>query len=44
MVRRTYGVSRSAMLLEGEKSASFSVEQRVALGCSFLKRGEKDTA
>ena len=28
-----YEVSRSAVLLEGEKSASFSVEQGVAQGC-----------
>ena len=27
--------SRSAVLLDGEKSASFSVEQGVAHGCSF---------
>ena len=38
--RRMY-VSRTAMLLEGEKLASFSVEQRVALGSSSLKGGEK---
>ena len=35
VIRRMYGVSRSAVLLEGEKSASFSVEQGVAQGCSL---------
>ena len=34
VIRRMYDVSRSAVLLEGEKSASFSVEQGVAQGCS----------
>ena len=36
VIRRMYDVSRSAVLLEGEKSASlssFSVEQGVAQGC-----------
>ena len=32
-MRRMYDVSRSAVLLEGEKSASFNVEQGVAEGC-----------
>ena len=35
VIRRMYDVSRSAVLLEGEKSASFSVEQGVAQGCSL---------
>ena len=30
-----YNSSRSAVLLEGEKSSTFSVEQGVALGCSL---------
>ena len=30
-----YEASRSAILLEGEKSAAFSVEQGVAQGCSL---------
>ena len=34
-VIRMYDISRSAVLLEGEKSASFSVEQGVAQGCSL---------
>ena len=32
---RNYEVSRSAVLLEGEKSATFSLEQGVAQGCSL---------
>ena len=35
VIRRMYDVSRSAVLLEGEKLASFSVEQGVAQGCSL---------
>ena len=35
VIRRMYDVSRSAVLLEGEKSACFSVEQGVAQGCSL---------
>ena len=34
-VRGMYDVSRSAVLLDGEKSASFSVEQGVAQVCSL---------
>ena len=46
VIRRMYEVSRSAVLLEGEKSASFSVEQGVAQGCSlfhyyFIEGGRK---
>ena len=33
--RRMYDVSRSTVLLEEEKSASFSVEQGVAQVCSL---------
>ena len=33
--KKIYAVSRSAVLLEGEKSASFSVDQGVAQGCSL---------
>ena len=36
VIRRIYDVSRSAVLLEGEKLASFSVEQGVAQGCSLI--------
>ena len=35
VIRRMYDVSRSAVLLEGEKWASFSVEHGVAQGCSL---------
>ena len=35
VIKRMYEVSRSAVLLDGEKSASFSVEQGVAQGCSL---------
>ena len=35
VIKRMYEASRSAVLLDGEKSASFSVEQGVALGCSL---------
>ena len=35
VIRRMYDVSRNAVLLEGEKLASFSVEQGVAQGCSL---------
>ena len=30
-----YGASRSAILLEGEKSDTFTVEQGMAQGCSL---------
>ena len=33
VIWRMYDISRSAVLLEGEKSASFSVEQGVVQGC-----------
>ena len=32
---RVYGSSKSAVLLEGEKSDTFTVEQDVAQGCSL---------
>ena len=32
IIKRMYEASRSAVLLDGEKSASFSVEQGVAQG------------
>ena len=35
VIKRMYEASRSAVLLDGEKSASFSVEQGVAQGCSY---------
>ena len=35
VVKGMYEVSRSAVLLEGEKSNMFSVEQGVAQGCSL---------
>ena len=35
VIRRMYDISRSAVLLEREKSASFSVGQGVAQGCSL---------
>ena len=35
VIKRMYEASRSAVLLDGEKSASFSVEQGVAQGCSL---------
>ena len=35
MWRVMYEASRSAVLLDGEKSAPFSVEQGVAQGCSL---------
>ena len=35
VTKRMYEASRSAVLLDGEKSASFSVEQGVAQGCSL---------
>ena len=34
-IKRMYEASRSAVLLDGEKSTSFSVEQGVAQGCSL---------
>ena len=34
VIKRTHEASRSAVLLDGEKSASFSVEQGVAKDCS----------
>ena len=33
VIKRMYEASRSAVLLDGERSASFSVEQGVAQGC-----------
>ena len=35
VIKRMYEASRSAVSLDGEKSASFSVEQGVAQGCSL---------
>lgn len=35
VIKKMYESSRSSVLLEGEKSASFSVEQGVAQGCSL---------
>ena len=35
VVKKNYEVSRSAVLLEGEKSTMFSLEQGVAQGCSL---------
>ena len=35
VIKRMYEASRSAVLLDGERSASFSVEQGVAQGCSL---------
>ena len=35
VIKRMYGASMSAALLNGEKSESFSVEQGVAQGCSL---------
>ena len=35
VIKRMYEASRSAVLLDGEKSASLSVEQGVAQGCSL---------
>ena len=35
VIKRVYDVSTSGVLLNGEKSASFSVEQGVAQGCSL---------
>ena len=35
IIKRMYEASRSAILLVGEKSASFSIEQGVAQGCSY---------
>ena len=35
VIKRMYEASTSAVLLDGEKSASFSVEQGVAQGCSL---------
>jgi hypothetical protein len=35
VIKKMYESSRSAVLLDGEKSASFSVEQGVAQGCSL---------
>ena len=34
VIKNMYEASRSAILLEGEKSAAFRVEQGVAQGCS----------
>ena len=41
VIRRMYDVSRSAVLLEGEKSALFSVEQELAQGCRFIEGGRE---
>ena len=35
VIKNMYKASRSAILLEGEKSATFRVEQGVAQGCSL---------
>ena len=35
VIKNMYEASRSAILLEGEKSAAFGVEQGVAQGCSL---------
>ena len=35
VIKKMYEVSRSAVLLEGEKSTMFSLEQGVAQGCSL---------
>ena len=35
VMKKMYEASRSTVLLEGEKSAMFSVEQGVAQGCSL---------
>ena len=35
VIKKMYMSSRSAVLLEGEKSDSFNVEQGVAQGCSL---------
>ena len=35
VIKNMYEASRSAILLEGEKSAAFRVEQGVAQGCSL---------
>ena len=34
VIKNMYKASRSAILLEGEKSAAFRIEQGVAQGCS----------
>ena len=36
VIKTMYNSSRLAALLEGEKSSTFSVEQRVAQGCSLF--------
>ena len=35
VIKTMYDSSRSAVLLEGEKSPTFSIEQGVAQGCSL---------
>ena len=35
VIKKMYESSRSAVLLEGEQSAAFNVEQGVAQGCSL---------
>ena len=35
VIKKMYEASKSTVLLEGEKSAMFSVEQGVAQGCSL---------
>ena len=35
VIKKMYEVSRSAVLLEGEKSTTFTLEQGVAQGCSL---------
>ena len=35
VIKKMYDVSRSAVLLEGEKSTMFTLEQGVAQGCSL---------
>ena len=39
VIKKMYMSSRSAVLLEGEKSNSFNVEQGVAHGCSLSPWG-----
>ena len=37
VIKKIYMSSRSAVLLEGEKSDSLNVEQGMAQGCSLVK-------
>ena len=38
VIKKMYEASRSTVLLEGEMSAMFSVEQGVAQGCKYYSR------